>query len=281
LIPPAPARFRLAGRVIFTTRPLTLSSKILEHAFFTYPAITMILVIDNYDSFTWNLVQLIGTLCPGLELDKDVKVVRHDKITPDEADALDGGSGPSHLLISPGPCTPDQSGISRAMIKHFAGQIPVLGVCLGHQCIADLAGMKVVQHHRPVHGKTSEIHHDGQGIFAGVPSPFIAARYHSLVVPTESVPEPPAPGEDGFVVSAWTDEPETDGNGGACGGGRVVMGLRRVWADATKAPVEGVQFHPESFLTAQGPKLLANFLGLDLEEAQAGLDSPRKPIFKT
>ncbi len=224
----------------------------------------MILVIDNYDSFTWNLVQLIGTLMPGAELGRDVLVLRHDEITPDQASALDGGQGPSHLVISPGPCTPNEAGISPAMIEHFAGRIPVLGVCLGHQCIAALSGMTVAEHHRPVHGKTSLIHHDGLGIFAGVESPFVAARYHSLVVVPTSLPEPPGPSENGFVVSAWIDEPD----GPEAGEGRVVMGLRRVWADSAKAPLVGVQFHPESFLTRCGPALLANFFGVPVPASQ-------------
>ncbi len=217
----------------------------------------MILVIDNYDSFTWNLVQLIGSLKPGAEVGRDVLVVRHDQMTPDEAAGLDDGKGPSHLLISPGPCTPRESGMSIAMIERFAGQIPVLGVCLGHQCIADLSGMAVVEHDRPMHGKTSVIHHDGEGLFAGLPSPFVAARYHSLVVPVESVPAPASGGEDGFVVSAWTDETDATGNSR-----RIVMGLRRVWADPGRPPMEGVQFHPESFMTREGPRLIANFLGI-------------------
>ena len=234
----------------------------------------MILVIDNYDSFTWNLVQLIGTLMPGAELGRDVLVLRHDEITPTQADALDGGKGPSHLVISPGPCTPSEAGISPAMIEHFAGRIPVLGVCLGHQCIAALSGMTVAEHHRPVHGKTSLIHHDGQGAFEGVESPFEAARYHSLVVVPASLPEPPGPGEDGFVVSAWIDESE----GPEAGEGRVVMGLRRVWADESKAPLEGVQFHPESFLTRCGPAILANFLGVS---APAGVQGASEPAAGT
>lgn len=226
----------------------------------------MILLIDNYDSFTWNLVQRIGELVPGLELGRDLLVVRHDEMEPAQADELDGGRGPSHLLISPGPCTPAESGVSRDMIAHFAGRIPVLGVCLGHQCIGAMNGMTVDRHTRPIHGKTSPVHHDNQGVFAGLPNPFVATRYHSLVVLASTVPPPPGPGEDGFVVSAWTDEP-ADAPGG---GGRVVMGLRRVWADPSKAPLEGVQFHPESFLTVDGPRLLANFLAQGRPLAVAG-----------
>jgi anthranilate synthase/aminodeoxychorismate synthase-like glutamine amidotransferase len=214
----------------------------------------MMLLIDNYDSFTWNLVQRLGELDPTLDPGKDLAVVRNDKITPDEAERLDGGRGPSHVIISPGPCSPNEAGVSAAIIERFAGRVPVLGVCLGHQCIGAMNGMTVTRHIIPMHGKTSPISHDGQGVYAGLPSPFTATRYHSLVVLAETVP-PLAPGQDGWKVSAWTDE--DDGRGGTR---RVVMGLRRVWKDPKKAPVEGVQFHPESFLTEEGPKLLANFL---------------------
>lgn len=231
----------------------------------------MILLIDNYDSFTWNLVQRIGELRPGLELGKDLLVVRHDEMEPEQADQLNDGRGPTHLMISPGPCTPTESGNSRAMIAHFAGRIPVLGVCLGHQCIGVMNGMTVAQHTRPVHGKTSLVHHDNQGVFAGLPNPFVATRYHSLVVLASTVPPPPPQGQDGFVVSAWTDEPDKGAvGGGEAGGGRVVMGLRRVWADGNKPPLEGVQFHPESFLTVDGPRLLANFLAMKGEGSGGG-----------
>jgi len=222
----------------------------------------MILLIDNYDSFTWNLVQRLGELDPSLEPGRDLIVVRNDAITPDGADALEDGRGPSHLIVSPGPCTPTQAGVSCRMIEHFAGRIPILGVCLGHQCIASVAGLPVRRHAAPVHGKTSLVHHDGQGVLAGLPDPFQATRYHSLVVPTESAPEPPEPGRDGWEVSAWSIE--TDERGAER---RVVMGLRRVWADPDKAPLEGVQFHPESFLTTEGPRLLGNFLRMGLPAA--------------
>jgi anthranilate synthase/aminodeoxychorismate synthase-like glutamine amidotransferase len=227
----------------------------------------MILLIDNYDSFTWNLVQRLGELDPSLEPDRDLVVYRNDKITADEAQALDAGAGPSHVIISPGPCTPAEAGISAAIVERFAGRVPVLGVCLGHQTMAAINAMQVTRHVVPVHGKTSLIHHDAQGIFAGLPDPFEAARYHSLVVPVESVPPPPAAGEDGWVVSAWTDEPVEDEPRAQARGPvptrRVVMGLRRVWADdASSAPLVGVQFHPESFLTLEGPRLLANFLAM-------------------
>ncbi|TVQ60511.1 MAG: aminodeoxychorismate/anthranilate synthase component II [Phycisphaerales bacterium] len=223
----------------------------------------MILVIDNYDSFTWNLVHRLGELDPSLRLGEDLVVVRNDKMIPAEAERLRGGLGPSRLIVSPGPCTPREAGESGAFIERFAGRIPILGVCLGHQCIADRHAMPVIRHNVLMHGKTSPIHHDAQGVFANLPQPFTATRYHSLVVPVEAVPEPPAtdaagrPLADGWAVSAWTDEP-------APGGGtqRVVMGLRRVWRDPAKAPLEGVQFHPESFLTDEGPSLLRNFLNM-------------------
>lgn len=215
----------------------------------------MILLIDNYDSFTWNLVQRLGELDPSLDPDRDLLVARNDRITADEAEHIDNGRGPTHIIISPGPCTPAEAGVSGAIIERFAGRVPILGVCLGHQCIAAGAGMPVVRHARPVHGKTSTVQHDGRGIFEGVSRPFVAARYHSLIVPVESVPHT-RPGEDGWEVSAWTED-VVDGRSV-----RLVMGLRRVWADHTKAPLDGVQFHPESFMTEAGPGILANFLGI-------------------
>jgi anthranilate synthase/aminodeoxychorismate synthase-like glutamine amidotransferase len=189
----------------------------------------MLLLIDNYDSFTWNLVQRFGEIDPSL----DIRVVRNDAITPDEAEAMQ----PSRLVISPGPCTPKEAGVSAAMIERFRGRIPILGVCLGHQTIGDLHGMTVRRHERPVHGKTSLVHHDGRGVFAGLSNPFQATRYHSLIVDRDTV-------TDGWEVSAWLE----DGT---------IMGLRST-GDAV--PVEGVQFHPESFLTLEGPQLLRNFL---------------------
>ena len=191
----------------------------------------MLLIIDNYDSFTWNLVQRIGEL----DASRRMEVVRNDKITVSEAEAL----SPS-LLLSPGPCTPQESGICRPLINHFRGRIPILGVCLGHQAIADTAGMDVVRYDSPMHGKTSMIHHDGAGVFRGLTNPFEATRYHSLIVDQASL------GDD-FTVSAWTDD-------GVC------MGLR--WK-GDGAPLEGVQFHPESFLTSEGPDLIANFLSYE------------------
>jgi anthranilate synthase/aminodeoxychorismate synthase-like glutamine amidotransferase len=221
----------------------------------------VILLIDNYDSFTWNLVQRFGEIDPSLELGRDLLVVRNDKITPDDAERLDGGRGPTHLVISPGPCTPNEAGISAEMIRRFGGRIPVLGVCLGHQCMAHMNGMTVTRHVIQMHGKTSPVRHDGEGIFAGMSDPFIATRYHSLVVVPETIPPPPTRrsdgvwSEDGWIVSAWTDEVTPEG-----GTRRVVMGLRRVFADPGMFPIEGVQFHPESFLTDEGPRLLRNFL---------------------
>jgi anthranilate synthase/aminodeoxychorismate synthase-like glutamine amidotransferase len=167
------------------------------------------------------------------------------------------------VIISPGPCTPQEAGVSSEMIERFAGRVPVLGVCLGHQCIGALHGMTVARHAAPMHGKTSPISHDGRGVYAGLSNPFTATRYHSLVVLAETVPKPVA-GQDGWAVSAWTDE--DDGKGGTR---RVVMGLRRAWADPAKAPLEGVQFHPESFLTEEGPKLLGNFLRMGRRPASA------------
>jgi anthranilate synthase/aminodeoxychorismate synthase-like glutamine amidotransferase len=185
----------------------------------------MLLVIDNYDSFTYNLVQYLG------ELGQDVRVVRNDEITAGEIAAL----APSHIVISPGPCTPNEAGISLDTIKQYAGKIPILGVCLGHQSIGQAFGGNVVRARRVMHGKTSPILHEGRGVFAGLPSPFEATRYHSLLVERDSLP-------DCLEITARTDEGE-------------IMGLRH----KTHA-VEGVQFHPESFLTTVGKDLLRNFL---------------------
>jgi len=215
----------------------------------------MILVIDNYDSFTWNLVQRLGEIDPALELGKSLVVERNDKITPAQADELDSGRGPSRIIISPGPCTPTEGGVSMNMIDHFAGRVPILGVCLGHQCLAACDGMTVARHPILMHGKTSPIEHDGKGVFAGLSNPFTATRYHSLVVQADTVPPPPTGGQDGWIVSARTRETDPEGREL-----NVVMGLRRVWADESRAPLVGVQFHPESFLTDEGPALLRNFL---------------------
>ena len=199
----------------------------------------MILLVDNYDSFTYNLVQRIGELDPRL----DLRVYRNDKISVDQALALK----PEHVIISPGPCTPDEGGISNDVIKAFAGNTPLLGVCLGHQCIGQAFGMTVARNERLMHGKTSPIHHDGKTVFTGLSNPFIATRYHSLVILKDSFDD------QRFEVSAWTKEGE-------------VMGLRAkagvFGQPGGDAPLEGVQFHPESFLTVEGHRLLANFLGL-------------------
>lgn len=222
----------------------------------------MILLIDNYDSFTWNLVQRLGELDPTLEPDRDLVVARNDRITPDEIDRLDAGGPPSHIIISPGPCTPNEAGVSGEVIRRFAGRVPILGVCLGHQCLAATNGMVVTRHAVPMHGKTSMIHHDGRGVFAGLSNPFEATRYHSLVVLPESIPAGEVDGSR-FEISAWTDEPIPAG-----GTRRVVMGLRQVFGPGRPA-VEGVQFHPESFLTIEGPRLLANFLAMGARPRRA------------
>jgi anthranilate synthase/aminodeoxychorismate synthase-like glutamine amidotransferase len=217
----------------------------------------VILVIDNYDSFTWNLVQRLYELDATL----DVRVVRNDKISADEAEAL----APERVIVSPGPCTPEESGVSRDIIARFAGRIPVLGVCLGHQCIGAIHQMPVVRHARIVHGKTSPIHHDNAGLFAGLPNPFLATRYHSLVVPDDQVPSDPS-----WTLSAWTTDTLDDGTER-----RVVMGLRKTFDDPNAPPLEGVQFHPESFLTEAGPALLANFLAIP---SPARADRRQEPL---
>ena len=198
------------------------------------PAVKLLL-IDNYDSFTYNLVQRIGELDASI----DMHVVRNDKITAREAVAL----APTHLIMSPGPGTPKDSGICLDLIPRFRGRIPILGVCLGHQAVADVHGMAVVRHRLLMHGKTSQVHHDGKGIFAGLPDPFTATRYHSLIVERDTL-------GDEFEISAWTADDE-------------IMGLRwRGGGEGGAAPMDGVQFHPESFLTVHGSDLLANFLSL-------------------
>jgi anthranilate synthase/aminodeoxychorismate synthase-like glutamine amidotransferase len=190
----------------------------------------MILLIDNYDSFTYNLVQRLGELDRGL----DLRVFRNDQITPDEVERL----RPSHLIISPGPCTPREAGVSNEVLRRFSATVPTLGVCLGHQCIGHVFGGEVIRNWRVMHGKTSLIHHDGEGVFRGMSNPFEATRYHSLVIRRESFANPD------FTISAWTEEGE-------------IMGVRhKTW------PLHGVQFHPESFLTLEGPTLLRNFLDI-------------------
>ena len=187
----------------------------------------MILVIDNYDSFTYNLVQYFG------ELGQEVLVKRNDEITVPEIEAL----APQKLCVSPGPCTPNEAGISCDVIRHFGGKIPLLGVCLGHQCIGQVYGGEVVRAGRLMHGKTSPIHHHGENIFANLPNPFEATRYHSLLVRRESLPAC-------LKITAETAEGE-------------IMGLAH-----RDLPVYGVQFHPESILTTEGKNLLRNFLDL-------------------
>ena len=190
----------------------------------------MLLMIDNYDSFTYNVVQYLG------ELGADVHVVRNDEISVDDIEAL----APEKIVISPGPCTPNEAGISMAVIKAYAGKLPLLGICLGHQSIGQVFGGEVVRARQVMHGKTSPIHHRGEGVFRGLSQPFQATRYHSLVVAKESLP-------DCLEVTAWT---ETE-----AGEMDEIMGLRH-----REMAIEGVQFHPESILTAHGHDLLRNFL---------------------
>ena len=191
----------------------------------------MVFVLDNYDSFTYNLVQYLG------ELGAKVVVRRNDQVTIGEVAAFD----PQHIVISPGPCTPQEAGISIALVQHFSGKVPLLGVCLGHQALGAAFGGKVVRASHLMHGKTSRVTHDGRTVFRGLPSPFTATRYHSLVVREEDLPKD-------LEISAWTTEPD---------GTKTIMGLRH-----RKFQVEGVQFHPESVLTGEGKKLLSNFLSL-------------------
>jgi anthranilate synthase/aminodeoxychorismate synthase-like glutamine amidotransferase len=191
----------------------------------------MVFVLDNYDSFTYNLVQYLG------ELGQQVEVRRNDQVTPQDVEAMN----PAHILISPGPCTPQEAGISIALIKHFAGKRPVLGVCLGHQALGAAFGGSVVRAKKLMHGKTSQIQHDGKTLFQNMPQPMTATRYHSLIVAEEDLPKE-------LEISAETREDD---------GTRVIMGLRH-----RHFPVEGVQFHPESVLTDSGRLLLKNFLSL-------------------
>lgn len=184
-----------------------------------------VLMIDNYDSFTYNLVQYLG------ELGAEVLVYRNDQITLDEIERL----SPERIVISPGPCTPREAGISVPLIHRFAGEIPILGVCLGHQSIGAAFGARIVRAKRIMHGKTSEIRHKNKGVFRGLPTPYRATRYHSLVIDPETLPE-------AFEITAWSEDQE-------------VMGIRH-----RRYPLEGVQFHPESILTEFGHELLENFL---------------------
>jgi len=185
----------------------------------------MLLMIDNYDSFTYNLVQYFG------ELGQQVRVFRNDEIALDEIDTLK----PAQIVVSPGPCTPNEAGVSVPLIKRFSGKIPILGVCLGHQSIGQAFGGRIVHAKQLMHGKTSAIEHTAAGLFRGLPSPFMATRYHSLVIERESLP-------DCLEITAWTDDGE-------------IMGVRH-----RQFAVDGVQFHPESILTEHGHRLLQNFL---------------------
>lgn len=185
----------------------------------------MLLMIDNYDSFTYNLVQYLG------ELGEDVRVHRNDEMDLAQIAALK----PNHIVISPGPCTPNEAGVSMPLIHEFAGKIPILGVCLGHQSIGQAFGGKIVHAKQLMHGKTSSIYHNDIGVFRGLPNPYTATRYHSLVIERESLP-------DCLEITAWTDDDE-------------IMGVRH-----KTLPIEGVQFHPESILTEYGHELLKNFL---------------------
>jgi len=191
----------------------------------------MVFVLDNYDSFTYNLVQYLG------ELGAEVEVRRNDQVTVEEIETM----RPERIVISPGPCTPQDAGISIELIRHFAGKIPVLGVCLGHQAIGEAFGGRVVRAAHLMHGKTSAVVHDNKSIFRGLPMPMTATRYHSLIVEEAGLPPE-------LEVSAWTTEKD---------GSRTIMGLRH-----KEFPVEGVQFHPESVLTEAGKRLVENFLAV-------------------
>jgi len=191
----------------------------------------MVFVLDNYDSFTYNLVQYLG------ELGAEVVVRRNDELTPEEVEALH----PERILLSPGPCTPHEAGILVPLIRHMAGKVPILGVCLGHQAIGEAFGGQVVRAHRLMHGKTSQVSHDGKGIFSGLPSPLTCTRYHSLIVAEDSLPAD-------LEITARTPENES---------GSVIMGLRHC-----TLPIEGVQFHPESVLTEGGHQMIRNFLDM-------------------
>lgn len=191
----------------------------------------MIVLIDNYDSFTYNLVQRIGEL----DETREIRVYRNDQVSPQQIEA----ERPDHIIISPGPCTPREGGVSNDVIRHFGGRVPLLGVCLGHQCIGFVAGANVIRARRLMHGKTSLIRHDGEGLFRGLPNPFEATRYHSLIIQEGTLP-------DDYVVCATSEDDPGE-----------IMGLRH-----RSLPIHGVQFHPESFLTREGHRLLANFLAI-------------------
>lgn len=208
----------------------------------------MVFVLDNYDSFTYNLVQYLG------ELGAEVVVRRNDQVTVGEIEALQ----PERIVISPGPCTPNEAGISLDIFRYFTGKLPILGVCLGHQALGAALGGKVIRAPHLMHGKTSQVTHDGRTIFKNLDRPFTATRYHSLIVEQKDLPAD-------LEVSAWTTEPD---------GSRTIMGLRH-----RKYPVEGVQFHPESVLTGEGKKLIANFLELggqwSVASGQSSLPEPK------
>jgi anthranilate synthase/aminodeoxychorismate synthase-like glutamine amidotransferase len=203
---------------------------------------TMVFVLDNYDSFTYNLVQYLG------ELGAEVEVYRNDELTVEQVEALH----PDRILLSPGPCTPHEAGILVPLIRHMAGKAPILGVCLGHQAIGEAFGGRVVRAHQLMHGKTSPVDHDGMGIFAGLPTPLTCTRYHSLIVEQASLP-------NDLIVTARTPEAKSSGsaNGAGKAGGSVIMGLRH-----RTLPIEGVQFHPESVLTDGGHQMIRNFLSM-------------------
>lgn len=198
----------------------------------------MILLIDNYDSFVFNLARYLR------ELGEEVEVVRNDAIGGEDA----AGLAPSHVVVSPGPCTPRQAGESNQIIERLAGETPILGVCLGHQCIGEVFGGRVVRAERPMHGKVSPVHHGGTDLFEGIPTPFTATRYHSLILDRASLPEE-------LEITAWTDEGE-------------IMAIRH-----RELPVWGVQFHPEAVLTEHGHVLLNNFLALGRGGRAPGLDA--------
>jgi anthranilate synthase component 2 len=193
----------------------------------------MILIIDNYDSFTYNLVQRLGEL----DSQSDIRVFRNDQITVEEIIQWK----PSHLIISPGPCTPSEAGISVECVQKLAGRLPILGVCLGHQSIGQATGGRIVRARQLMHGKADQIYHDGRGLFEGLPNPFVATRYHSLVIQPDTL-------HPDLEVSAWAPAPD---------GSREIMGIRH-----REYPLEGLQFHPESFLTLDGPRILQRFVAM-------------------
>jgi anthranilate synthase/aminodeoxychorismate synthase-like glutamine amidotransferase len=198
----------------------------------------MVFVLDNYDSFTYNLVQYLG------ELGAEVEVYRNDELSVEQVEAM----RPERILLSPGPCTPHEAGILVPLIRHMAGKAPILGVCLGHQAIGEAFGGQVVRARQLMHGKTSPVDHDGKGVFAGLPTPLTCTRYHSLIVAEDSLPSE-------LAITARTPESNGSGSGSASAGGSVIMGLRH-----RTLAIEGVQFHPESVLTDGGHQMIRNFL---------------------